>query len=59
MYADHVEPLKEQLQRVPKQFPRLTIKNRKEIAEITDFHFDDFVIEGYEPMPAIKMKMAV
>lgn len=61
VYLDHVEALKTQMDRTPKQFPKLYIKEdrKSEIVSIDDFKFEDFEIVGYEPSPAIKMNMSV
>ena len=57
VYSNHVEPLKVQLQREPKAFPKLIIK--RQVEKIEDFKFEDFSVEGYEPHPKITMDMAV
>ncbi|XP_017047504.1 thymidylate synthase [Drosophila ficusphila] len=57
VYLNHVEPLKEQLTRTPRPFPKLVIK--RQVQDIEDFRFDDFEIVGYNPYPKIKMEMAV
>jgi thymidylate synthase len=57
VYLNHVEPLKEQLQRTPRPFPKLNIK--RQVETIDDFKFEDFEIVGYNPYPTIKMEMAV
>lgn len=57
VYLNHVEPLKEQLERTPRPFPKLVIKRKVE--NIDDFTFDDFEIQDYKPYPSIKMEMAV
>ena len=57
VYSNHVEPLKVQLQREPKAFPKLIIK--RQVEKIEDFKFEDFTVEGYEPHPKITMDMAV
>ena len=57
VYSNHVEPLKVQLQREPKSFPKLIIK--RQVENIEDFKFEDFTVEGYEPHPKITMDMAV
>lgn len=41
VYLNHVEPLKEQLERKPRPFPQLKIK--REITDIDDFRFEDFI----------------
>ena len=58
IYSDHIESLREQLDRVPYCFPILKIKNRGQ-KEIEEFEFEDFEILGYESHPSLKMKMAV
>lgn len=57
VYLNHVEPLEEQLRRVPKPFPRLHFK--RNVQTIDEFQFEDFEIRGYDPYPTIKMEMAV
>lgn len=59
VYSNHVGPLAEQLRRVPRAFPTLKISPREDIKEIDDFRSEDFEIEGYNPLGAIQMKMAV
>jgi thymidylate synthase len=43
--------------RTPRPFPKLRF--RREVADVDDFSFDDFMLEGYDPHPPIKMDMAV
>lgn len=57
IYCDHVDALKQQIQRVPRAFPKLKI-NRK-VTDIDDFKFEDFEVVDYKPYPSIKMKMSV
>ncbi|KAL2778236.1 thymidylate synthase isoform 3 [Daubentonia madagascariensis] len=57
IYLNHIEPLKVQLQREPRPFPKLKILRKVET--IDDFKAEDFKIEGYNPHPTIKMEMAV
>jgi len=57
VYSNHVEPLKVQLQREPKEFPKIVIK--REVQNIEDFTIDDFEVIGYNPHPKIQMDMAV
>jgi thymidylate synthase len=57
VYSNHVDALKEQLTRVPRPFPKITIN--PEVADIDGFKFDDFTIAGYNPYATIKMTMAV
>ena len=57
IYSNHVEPLKTQLDRTPRAFPKLVINPER--TDIDSFVFDDFKLEGYDPYPNIKMEMAV
>uniref|UniRef100_A0A3B3SI71 Thymidylate synthase n=1 Tax=Paramormyrops kingsleyae TaxID=1676925 RepID=A0A3B3SI71_9TELE len=57
IYTNHVEPLREQLQREPRPLPKLKIL--RQVERIDDFRPEDFEICGYNPHPAIKMQMAV
>lgn len=57
VYMNHVEPLKLQLQRTPRPFPKLHIT--RDVHDIDDFTVRDFILEGYHPHPTIKMDMAV
>ena len=58
IYTDHIEPLQRQIERTPMPFPILNVKDRGQ-TKVEDFEVDDFTIEGYNPYPGIKMKMAV
>ncbi|AIU39596.1 thymidylate synthase [Equid gammaherpesvirus 5] len=57
VYLNHVEPLKIQLARNPRPFPKLKILRRVE--DIDDFRAEDFALEGYHPHPSIPMALAV
>jgi hypothetical protein len=57
IYHDHLGAVKEQLSRSPKAAPHLYIDPT--IKEIDQFTMDSFDIMGYDPHPAIKVKMAV
>uniref|UniRef100_A0A182TA77 Thymidylate synthase n=1 Tax=Anopheles maculatus TaxID=74869 RepID=A0A182TA77_9DIPT len=57
IYLNHVDALREQIERTPEKFPTLVIKRKVE--SIDDFNFADFEIMNYNPQSAIKMKMAV
>ena len=58
IYVNHIEQIKEQLSRDCRPLPTLKILN-KTAKSVTDFKFEDFVIEGYDPHPAIKGAVAV
>ena len=57
IYDDHLEPLKEQINRVPKPFPKLELCEKRE--NIEDYNLEDFKISDYEYHETIKMKMRV
>jgi thymidylate synthase len=57
IYNNHIEQLSEQIKRT--MFPSPTIKFEREIESIDDFTYEDFVIEGYDCHPTIKMPVAV
>ena len=57
VYLDHVDALKEQLNRRPRAFPKIKINNDKKC--IDGFDFNDFEVVDYNPHKGIKMKMAV
>ena len=46
-----------QLQRKPREMPKLTIKRRPQ--SIFDYQFDDFEFSNYDPFPLIKAPIAV
>ncbi|OXG16358.1 thymidylate synthase [Cryptococcus neoformans Ze90-1] len=59
VYRDHVEPLKTQLEREPRDFPKLKwARSKEEIGDIDGFKVEDFVVEGYKPWGKIDMKMS-
>jgi len=43
--------------RTPRPFPTLRFARR--VPDIDSFTFEDFILEGYDPYPPIKMQMAV
>lgn len=57
VYANHVDPLKEQLKNAPRHFPTLKINPAK--TDIDSFAASDFELVGYTPHKKIEMKMAV
>jgi len=60
VYADHVEPLKIQLEREPREFPTLRwTRSAEKIGGIDGFRTEDFEVGGYIPMGKIEMKMSV
>ena len=57
IYSNHQEQVKLQLSREPRALPKMKIN--KEVADIFDFTFEDFILEDYNPHPAIKGKVAI
>lgn len=57
VYSNHIDALQEQLKREPRPFP--TVRFVGDIKTIDDFRSESIILENYQPMPAIKMEMAV
>ncbi len=57
LYLNHLDQAREQLTREPRVLPTLTLKEKR--TSIFDFQYDDFLIDGYDPHPAIKAPIAV
>lgn len=57
IYSNHLEQVNLQLSREPKPLPTMKIARRVE--SVFDFKYEDFILEGYDPHPAIKAPVAV
>jgi thymidylate synthase len=57
IYLNHLEQTELLLAREPRPLP--IIKLNPKVQSLFDFTFDDIVIEGYDPYPAIKAAVAV
>lgn len=57
IYSNHVEQVREQLSRAPRQLP--TLKLLRHPDTIYDYQFEDFALEGYDPHPHIAGAVAV
>lgn len=55
VYSNHVEGLREQLQRETRPLPQLEIAKKP----FWELEFDDFELKNYDPHPAIKFQIAV
>ena len=54
IYENHIEPLKQQIERDPYHFPKLHINNK---SDIDSFRIEDFTLDNYKYYPSIKMEM--
>lgn len=57
IYSNHFDQVNEQLQRTPRQLPRMVLN--PDVKSIFDFRYDDFKLEDYDPYPPIKGVVAV
>ena len=55
IYEEHIEPLKEQITRIPMEFPNIEISTVRD--NISDYVIDDFKIYNYKYYDKIKMNM--
>ena len=56
LYLNHLEQAAEQLSRDTRTLPRMTLKGDNK--SIFDYTYDDFVLEDYDPHPAIKAPLS-
>ncbi|KAI9221718.1 thymidylate synthase [Blastocladiella britannica] len=59
VYLNHIDPLRQQLERAPRAFPTLQIARPVGSVAIDGFDAADFVVEGYKPWGKIDMAMSV
>lgn len=57
LYLNHLEQAHEQLQRTPRALPHMQLNS--DVQDILNFKYEDFVLENYDPYPAIKAPVAV
>jgi thymidylate synthase len=57
LYLNHLEQARLQLARSPRRLP--TMRLNSSVKDLFGFRYEDFVLEGYEPHPHIKAKVAV
>lgn len=53
IYSNQIQQVKEQLLKIPRQFPTVEIVD-KEYKSIKDFTYNDFIVKGYKPGKTIK-----
>ena len=57
LYNNHMEQVQTQLSREPRPLP--TMRLNPAVRSVFDFKYEDFELEGYDPHPLIKGKVAV
>jgi len=57
LYLNHMEQTELQLSREPRALP--TMRINPDVRDIFGFKFEDFILEGYDPYPAIKAPVAI
>jgi thymidylate synthase len=57
LYLNHLEQANEQLSRTARALP--TMRLNREVTDLFAFRYEDFILEGYDPWPAIKAPIAV
>lgn len=57
IYSNHLEQVHTQLSREPRLLPQLEFARKPD--SILDYTFDDFIIKGYDPHPAITAPIAI
>ncbi|GHD10769.1 thymidylate synthase [Tianweitania populi] len=57
LYLNHFEAAQEQMSREPRPMP--TMRLARKAASIDDYRIEDFVVDGYDPHPAIAAEVAV
>lgn len=56
IYSNHLEQVREQLSREPREAPRLVLADRP---SLFDYQIGDVAVTGYDPHPAIRAAVAV
>jgi thymidylate synthase len=57
LYLNHLDQAREQLSRAPRALPVMRINPN--VKDILAFTYEDFTLENYDPLPAIKAPVAV
>lgn len=57
IYSNHVDQVKQQLEREPRTLP--TLRLNPEVRSVFDFQVEDVKLDGYDPHPALKAPIAV
>ncbi|MBV1857193.1 MAG: thymidylate synthase, partial [Nannocystaceae bacterium] len=57
LYLNHLDQAREQLGRTPRTLPVMNIERTP--PSLFDFEYEDFSLEGYDPLPHIKAAVSV
>ena len=57
LYVNHLDQARQQLQRDPRQLPRLLLNPA--VKDLFAFRYEDFTLKDYDPHPAIRAPIAV
>jgi thymidylate synthase len=57
LYLNHIDQAREQLSRKPRPLP--TMRLNPAVKDLFAFKYEDFMLEGYDPHPAIKAPVAI
>ena len=55
IYDTHYDQVKEQINRIPRMFPKIQFKEKRD--KLEDFLWEDIMISNYEFYPALKANM--
>jgi thymidylate synthase len=56
LYKNHIEPIKEQLNRTPFELP--TVELLGDVDDIAHYELDDIVLKNYKSHPTIKLPLS-
>ena len=59
IYKNSLDQVIEQVSRTPKSLPKLIMPKLNSLDDLKQCVIDDFILDGYDPHPPIKAKMAV
>src|SRR6266540_2462577 len=57
LYSDHLEQARLQLSRPPRRLPKMILNPA--VIDLFAFRYEDFSLQGYDPLPHIEAKVAV
>ena len=57
LYLNHLDQARLQLTRTPRPLPKMLIN--PDVKNLFDFHYEDFQLEGYDPLPHISAQVSV